>query len=287
MTNLRLKIAQIKKEIISFLEKITFSRKKTISIFYDSEAVDINSAYIKSKRMLSENYQIPIEILDLRSRNIEEWEKYIGQIASSHFLFFELPIPNIYLPLLNFLSSENDIDGLRSKLLNHIDYQSFKYYPATVATIYFLIEYLDLVKKDKSILFIGRSKHLGGFIYHLIEKQNGFQETMLMHTKTTDKKTLFNKADVVVSCINQANAYHTNQLKDNAVLIDGTFEILNGKVKGSFLIDHEDCVKRHIKYTPVPYGVGQLTTFFLLLNYISPKYGINFAKCLKRFLNTK
>lgn len=251
----------VEKLDLFFTSDIVSQLDKQIVIFYDSSRVDYNSAYIQSKIKWFDRYKIPYLIIDIYNLT----EEKIIDLCTTHknnFIFYELPIDNNARKIFDrYLTQENDIDGLLGCDFNY-DKSKILYLPATVEATLAILSHIDL--KDKNIIVIGRSRVLGGYIYKYLLERAYFVD--IIGSTSGNKVERISHADVVVSAINQALVYNSSILKDNANLVDITIELVDNKIKGSFVINDED--KDRIKYTPVPGGVGKLTTLFLIENYM-------------------
>ncbi|MCV3743681.1 bifunctional 5,10-methylenetetrahydrofolate dehydrogenase/5,10-methenyltetrahydrofolate cyclohydrolase [Ureaplasma sp. ES3154-GEN] len=267
---MKMLISRLYDKLWTKLVEQTKDRTKIIHIFYDSFFVSYDSIYLKVKRKYASLLQISLKFYDLRDTNVINKLSVIMQniIDQSDFLFYELPIEQKLLEatgLMNYLTPDNDIDGLASYLYLENNIKNIKYHPATIEAVLLLIHSLKLETHKLKLVILGRSKHLGNYLYHLLH--NLFLQTDVISKQTKDKEKILKDADIVISCINQINQYSVENLKDNSYLIDVTFEEYKNKIYGSFIYDYAYQTTHNIAVSPSPGGVGKLTTLCLLKNY--------------------
>lgn len=240
---------------------------KKIYVFYDSSMINHDSVYLKVKSKYAKLFNVDLFIFDLNNNSSIKNHELMTKIKlNNDFLFFELPLSESIWKenYFQYLNNNNDIDGLYAPNLIDDKYSEIKYHPATVEAVLSIINNIENLK-NKKILIIGRSIFLGNYLFKYLKRQNF--DVFQAHSKTLDVYSKLKNYDVVISCINQPLIYDVKNLKNNSYLIDVTTEIVNNKLVGSFVIDANYAKLHNIKYTPVPGGVGKLTTLFLFKNY--------------------
>ena len=98
----------------------------------------------------------------------------------------------------------------------------------------------------------------------------------IAHSKTKDLKSVCKNADILCVSIGKAEFINAEYIKENAVVIDIGINVLeDGSIKGDVKFD--EAVNIASAITPVPNGVGSLTTTMLLSNllYLHTKYNNN------------
>lgn len=150
--------------------------------------------------------------------------------------------------LLEAIPNYADVDGLTKDAL---------VIPATAKGVFEYLITNDLIN-GKKIVIIGRSKLVGLPLAKLL---TGLNCTVTMcHSKTPDIKEYTKVADVVVCAVGKRNFLDNSFINDNTHVIDvGINFDEDGKLCG-------DCNAEIINRTPVPNGVGLLTTAYLYDN---------------------
>lgn len=267
---MKLKIDFLYEKVLTELLTKKNKTKKRIYVFYDSDLVNFNSAYIQSKLKYAKLFSVKLIIYDLNAYQIQENHHFLSKLkqANKDFLFFEFPLSKRHLDqnYFQYLTFQNDLDGINSHLfLNKKQENQIIYHPATINAILTLIKELDVNLNDYRICIIGRSPYLGDYLYKLLNPKNN--KINIIHSQTKNPLRIIKESNFIISCVNKAHIFNSNALSDNSYLIDVTTEYINNKLCGSFLINKNDALNRNIKYTPVPGGIGKLTTLFLFLNY--------------------
>ena len=153
------------------------------------------------------------------------------------------------------LNTAQDADGLTENA--YVD-------PATAQGIYTLLAVNNLLK-NKHVVIIGRSKLVGKPLARLLSNTDA--TVTLCHSKTPDLPSFTRQADVIVVAIGKekflTKAY-VNQDKEVHIVDVGINSDANGKLCGD--VHPELYEMPNIHATPVPGGVGLLTTACLMQN---------------------
>lgn len=89
----------------------------------------------------------------------------------------------------------------------------------------------------------------------------------ICHTKTVNMQAVCSRADILVACAGKAKLVNATYVKDDAIVIDvGINEDESGKLVGD--VDFDDIADVASKATPVPGGVGMVTTSVLAKHVI-------------------
>lgn len=162
-----------------------------------------------------------------------------------------------------------DVDGITvDNLGSLLAYNTPFYIPATPLAILKLLDYYDVDIESKNITIIGRSNLLGKPLAATLLNRNA---TVTVCSSYTPKDALDNhisNSDIVISCAGSKEYLVTeHNVKPNSVVIDAAYTITNGKVHGD--CDFDNIVDKAKLITPVPKGVGPMTTYSLLENIYS------------------
>ena len=88
----------------------------------------------------------------------------------------------------------------------------------------------------------------------------------LCHSKTRDIPALAKKADVFVSGIGRGKFFGQEYFSEDNIVIDVGINFVDGKMCGD--VDFENVENKVKAITPVPGGVGTVTSMILLRNVI-------------------
>lgn len=169
----------------------------------------------------------------------------------------------------------SDVDGETAISLGLImksekDYNRCELEPATPRGIMTLLEYYDIELESKNILIINRSATLGKPLAMMMLNKNA--TVTIAHSKTDNLKELCQKADIVVTGINNPDVLTPEWFKDEAVIIDVSTNVdKDGKTSGDIKKEYyeELSEKKNCKLTPVPGGVGPMTVVSLMENLLA------------------
>lgn len=119
--------------------------------------------------------------------------------------------------------------------------------------------------RGKDVVIVGRSNIVGRPLALLMEKSDA--TVTVCHSHTRNLKEKCKKADVLVCATGQPKFFNRDFVKEGALVIDvGINRDENGKLCGD--VDTEDVLPVCEAITPVPGGVGLLTTASLMLNLV-------------------
>jgi len=171
------------------------------------------------------------------------------------------------------ISPEKDIDGIHPLNLGKIITEEPCFVPCTAMAVVRLMEFYQIDPAGKHVVILGRSTVVGKpLAMLLLQKQNGSNGTVTVcHSRTADLIRHTVQADILIAAIGKAEYVSATMIKKDAVLIDVG---INKKTKpdGSVTyvgdIDCNDCLDSALAITPVPGGVGSVTTAVLFSNLV-------------------
>lgn len=137
--------------------------------------------------------------------------------------------------------------------------------PCTPAAVMEIIKYFGINLKGENVAVIGRSMVVGKPLSMMLLKENA--TVTICHSRTKDIQSVVSKADIVVAALGKARIIGPDYIKQGAIVIDVG---VNGAPEGGICGDVDfDKVKDIAgKITPVPGGVGAVTTLVLLKHVV-------------------
>lgn len=191
-------------------------------------------------------------------------------------IFLQLPLPNIFSELdkqylIELIDPRKDVDGItnynKSRLYVNPDSQDIVI-PCTARGIYELI--LDFYGEDLSnqrVILLGRSWLVNRPLARLLENKNA--TVITIHSQSfeinQERDTFIEriKPDILVSAVGKKEFMEIPLELNQCMCIDVGINVdENNEIKGDLIYEN----KQFILHTPVPNGVGQLTTAFLCKN---------------------
>jgi methylenetetrahydrofolate dehydrogenase (NADP+)/methenyltetrahydrofolate cyclohydrolase len=136
--------------------------------------------------------------------------------------------------------------------------------PCTALAIAELLRSTHAPLAGKTAVVLGRSNIVGKPAAHLLSCLD--LTVTLCHSRTRELPRLVEQADVVVAALGRAGAVKASWIKPGAIVIDAGINADGGKLVGDV---EPAAAERAGHYTPVPGGVGPVTTAMLLANTVA------------------
>lgn len=233
--------------------------------------------YVKNKEKTCEQVGIKSSVVRLRG-DIPQvaLNTVINQLNNDknvHGILLQLPLPKHLdeQQAIDLINPKLDVDGLTIAnaglvALGRLDEAIIPCTPSGVIRMFDEIGY-DL--EGKTVTIIGRSNLFGKPMSQLCLSRNA--TVKMCHSRTNELHNELDFQDVVISAIGKPKFLDNTYLSYNDVLVDvGINRDENGKLCGD--IDIEDVLSIEEEapkyYTPVPGGIGLLTTAMLMKNVI-------------------
>lgn len=199
--------------------------------------------------------------------------KKVNQDTSFDSIMIQKPLPkHIDDELVNSsIEVDKDIDGLNPENLGKLFLQQECFAPCTARAVIELIKFYNVNIQGKHAVIIGRSPVVGKpLIAYLLHKASyGNATVTVCHSQTIDISEVIKTADIVIAAIGKPNFVTPQMLKDGAICIDVGINLVNSAEKGDYYVgdlDYQACYDKAEAITPVPGGIGSVTTAILLNN---------------------
>ena len=132
--------------------------------------------------------------------------------------------------------------------------------PCTPMGVIEILKYYDIDLRGKNVTVLGRSMVVGKPLSMLLLNRDS--TVTICHSKSKDLENIVKESDILVSCMGRAKAVDKSYIKEGAVVIDvGINFDQEGKMCGD--VDTDDVLERVSHITPVPGGVGSVTSSIL------------------------
>ena len=264
------KVSQdIKEEIKSFIEERKtkgFRVPKIVSILVGNDGGSVY--YINSQEKVATSLGVNFKKL-LLSEDIKEDElisiiKDLNEDKEVDGIILQIPLPKNLNEnkIINTISPNKDIDCLtfvnQGKLYNG----EKVFLPCTPNSVVTLLERYNIELEGKNVVVIGRSNIVGKPVAQLLLNKNA--TVTICHSRTNNLKDICKKADIIIVAIGKAKFINKEFVNENSIIIDVGTSSLNGKITGD--VDFDDVINEVNMITPVPGGVGALTTTLLIKN---------------------
>ncbi len=204
--------------------------------------------------------------------NFIEMITQLNQRREIHGIQAQLPLPK-KLPaqkILNHIAPQKDVDCQASLSLGHVMIGGDEpvFYPNTAYAVQFIIQYYRLQIHQWQTVILNRSLVVGKpLAMMLLEKSPELNATLTVcHSQTKDLPTLLQRADLIIIAIGRARYLPAEWVKPGGCVIDvGINSIVeNGKTRIVGDADFDAILPKAAAITPVPGGVGSVTTALLM-----------------------
>ena len=245
----------IKGQIKSYTEELKASGKslKISSILVGDDGGSVY--YQNFQEKLANNLGIDFEKIKIEELNKDD---------SVNGIMLLLPLPKHIdeRAVTNLIDADKDLDCLSEVSVGRFYKGEKCFMPCTPNSVITLLKAYNIEIEGKEVVIIGRSNIVGKPLFQMFLNENA--TVTVCHSRTKNLKEVCKRADILVVAIGRANFIDSSYVREGAVVIDvGTSEV-NGKITGD--VNFDDVYEKASLITPVPGGVGSLTTTLLLKN---------------------
>jgi methylenetetrahydrofolate dehydrogenase (NADP+) / methenyltetrahydrofolate cyclohydrolase len=179
-------------------------------------------------------------------------------------IILQLPLPKHLneKAITSKLSYKKDVDGLTDINLGKFYKGEECFIPCTPQSVIHLIKSTGITMQGKHAVVVGRSNIVGKPAAQLLLNENC--TVTICHSKTTNLKEVCRTADILVCALGKSEFISNEYIKEGTVVIDVGTSMVNGKIKGDVCFDA--AMSKAAYVTPVPGGVGAVTTTLLIKN---------------------
>ena len=164
--------------------------------------------------------------------------------------------------ITSIISYTKDVDGLTDINLGKFYKGDNSFVPCTARSVIELIKSTGCNISGKNAVVLGRSNIVGKPVAQLLLNENA--TVTICHSKTNNLKELCKTADILVAAIGKPSFVTKDFVKAGAIVIDVGTTMVEGKVKGD--VSFEEVIEVAAFVSPVPGGVGSMTTTMLIQN---------------------
>ncbi|MCP8999780.1 bifunctional 5,10-methylenetetrahydrofolate dehydrogenase/5,10-methenyltetrahydrofolate cyclohydrolase [Pseudarthrobacter sp. RMG13] len=165
--------------------------------------------------------------------------------------------------LVGHIAPEKDIDGANPLSLGRLAVGQPSFAPATARAVTEILDHFDIPVAGRNVVVIGRSAVVGKPLSLLLLERDA--TVTVCHSRSGALEKYTKTADVVVVAAGRTGLLNGGHISSGAVVIDVGTNVLSD---GSLVGDVDEASVRGIAgaLTPVPGGVGSVTTSLLLLH---------------------
>ena len=207
---------------------------------------------------------------DIREEDLMDIIDFINCNEKIHGILLLQPLPKHLNSerIRNSIAIEKDMDCIGDGSLAHLFLQKEgAYVPCTAESCMEILKHYDIPVRGKKVVVIGRSLVIGKPVAMMLLAENA--TVTICHTKTTeeDMAALCKQADIIIAAAGHRNTLTAEMVAPGQTIIDvGINFNEEGKMVGD--VDFESVSEIVDAITPVPGGVGSMTTTLLMKHVI-------------------
>ena len=231
-----------------------------------------SAVYVRNKKKVLDNFGISnMDVVLPEDISKEELEKKLDELSNNKVvtsILLQLPLPEHLKEdtneIISHICSKKDVDGFTAENIGNLDLYKNVIAPCTPAGIIKMLKYENVEIDGKHVVIVGRSNIVGKPLAKLFLQENA--TVTICHSHTKDLRKFTSNADILIAAVGKANFITADMVKEDSIVIDVGINRVNGKLVGDVDFEH---VKDKVEIiTPVPGGVGKLTTAMLAFNIV-------------------
>jgi methylenetetrahydrofolate dehydrogenase (NADP+)/methenyltetrahydrofolate cyclohydrolase len=232
-----------------------------------------SAVYVKAQKKAAENlgieYDLKVFPEQITQAEAEGIIKELNSESSVSAIILQLPVPRGIdaKKLVNMISPEKDAEGMHPENLGKILLGQYKIGPCTAMAVMELLESTKIDLYGKEAVIIGHSEIVGKPLSLML--LNKFATTTVCHIATGERGALADhvkRAEVLVVAVGKAGIVKGDWIKQGAVVVDVGINKVGEKIVGD--VEFEGASQKASHITPVPGGVGPITTTILMRNTV-------------------
>lgn len=262
-------VNEIKEGIKTFIEKRNESGliiPKIASILVGND--DGSIYYLNSQEKVATSLGCKFNKI-LLEETISEYELIslihkLNNDDSTQGIMLQVPLPKNLddKKIISEISPCKDIDCLTFESQGKLYTGEKGFLPCTPNSVVTLLEKNNITIEGAEVVVLGRSNIVGKPVAQLLLNKNA--TVTICHSKTINLKEVCRRADILIVAIGKAKFITAEYVKSGAVVIDVGTSSVEGKITGD--VDFDNVINKASFLTPVPGGVGALTTTLLIKN---------------------
>ncbi len=137
--------------------------------------------------------------------------------------------------------------------------------PCTPSAVMETLKHYEINLEGSNVVIMGRSLVVGKPLSMMLLQSNA--TVTICHSKTRNIQEISKQADIIIAAMGKAKLVNENYTTENSVIIDvGINDAGDGKICGD--VNYEKVVDKVQSITPVPGGIGSVTTAVLLKHVV-------------------
>jgi len=197
---------------------------------------------------------------------------------SVHGIMLQKPLPQQLdeSEIVMKIDPDKDVDGFHPINVGNLVLAREGFVPSTPQAVLEILKYYQISTNGKQVCVLGRSDIVGKPMANLLlrKDETGNATVTICHSRTKNLADITRQADILIAAIGQARFVSAEMIKPGAIVIDvGVNQIADAEKGQRYVgdVDYDACFEKAKAITPVPRGVGSVTTAMLLSNVLKAK----------------
>lgn len=238
------------------IETNNYKLKLAIINIGNNEASKI---YVRNKKKICDLVGIECDIYSYDSIDKDELKNLINRLNNDKDvtgIMIELPLPVGFdkNEIYELINPNKDVDGLC---------KDSKVIPCTSLAVLEIFKYYD-IDINKKIVLVGYSDLIGKPLDRYFKSKN--IDVSVCNSKTNNLSDYTKNADIIITAVGKRNLITEDMVKDNSIIIDCAIVKEDNKLYGD--VDFINVKDKCSLITPVPNGVGPITTAMVINNLL-------------------
>ncbi|WLQ07617.1 bifunctional 5,10-methylenetetrahydrofolate dehydrogenase/5,10-methenyltetrahydrofolate cyclohydrolase [Arthrobacter oryzae] len=225
--------------------------------------------YVRSIERAAERAGVGCRIIDLGHDATEQvLASVLTDLSAApaiNGIILQTPLPpNVRTDeLVGHIAPEKDIDGANPLSLGRLAVGQPAFAPATARAVVEILDHYDIPVSGRNVVVVGRSAVVGKPLSLLLLERDA--AVTVCHSRSGPLEKYTRAADIVVVAAGRTGLLTGSQVSPGAVVVDvGTNVLADGSLVGD--VDADSVRGIAAALTPVPGGVGSVTTALLILH---------------------
>ncbi len=215
--------------------------------------------------LMTETFNLPP---DATQEQLEKQVIDLNNDSRFHGIIIQRPLPKHLNEnaVLRLLATEKDVDCLSPlSMAKLVMREEGGFAPCTPSAVAELLDRYNVIIDGKRVVVVGGAGNIGRTVGIIL--LNRWATVILCDYKTTAPAEEYKRAEILVSCVGRAKMVTADMVSPGTVIIDvGVSRGEDGKMSGD--VDFEPVAEIAGMITPVPGGVGAVTTTILLAHTV-------------------
>ncbi|HRC54033.1 MAG TPA: bifunctional 5,10-methylenetetrahydrofolate dehydrogenase/5,10-methenyltetrahydrofolate cyclohydrolase [Bacillota bacterium] len=259
-------LEEVRAEVSELLSRGMTPKLSVILVGDDPASV----LYARSKERACRKSGIDYELLtfaeDVREETVLEELRELSADKSCHGIMVELPLPRHMDKerIMMAIDPLKDVDGINPINRGQMFTKKSGLFPVTPQSCIEIMKRSGITIEGKNVCLIGRGDTVGKPLIFLLLNENA--TVTVCHTRTRDLSFHTKKADIIVAAAGKPGLVTKDMVNPGVVVVDAGINQVGDKTVGD--VDFEGVSEIAEAITPVPGGVGSLTTALLQKNLL-------------------